>query len=285
MSKSINMRIVVILILFIETFCAFADNVDTPKYLEYVDSAEYYIRRELWGDAERMTVAALRQKPAQKVNYILWSNLGDIRSAQENYDGALIAFEIALTNAPDSYKARILNNRAYTLLKMSDEDRALSDINESLELDSVQEWPLKMRGVINLNKSRLKEAERDFLSLNRHYPKNSAAYTGLGKIEAYRGESLKAESYFRRSLELEQDEETWFYLILVNIESDRLQQAKEDLLVALKRYPRSGNFYLLRGLLHKKNYENDDALIDKKIAIDFNADPHLVERFFPSQHK
>lgn len=254
-------------------------------YAECVDSADYYIKREMWNDAERMTVQALRQKPALKINYILWSNLGDIRTAKGDCQKALQAFDIALTTAPDKEKPRILNNRSYTLLKIGNEDEALDDMSESLALDSVQEWPLKMRGIINLNRRKFGEAEKDFQSLKSHYPRNAAAYTGLGKIEASKGNSDKAIEYLRKSLNLEQEEDTWFYLILINIESDQLPQAKEDLLVALKRYPRSGNLYLLRGMLHKKNYENNEALIDKKIAQDFGADPHLVERFFPSTPK
>lgn len=254
-------------------------------YAECVDSADYYNKREMWDDAERMTVKALRQKPAFKINYILWSNLGDIRTAKGECEEALQAFEIALTSAPDKEKPRILNNRAYTLLKLGKDDEALIDMNESVSLDSVQEWPLKMRGIINLNRGKYSLAEKDFRSLQNHYPRNASAYTGLGKIEASKGNSDKAIEYLRKSLELEQEEETWFYLVLINIENDKLPQAKEDLLVALKRYPRAGNLYLLRGLLHKKNYENREALIDKKIAQDFGADPHLVERFFPATQK
>lgn len=254
-------------------------------YAECVDSADYYIKREMWNDAERLTVQALRQKPAYKINYILWSNLGDIRTAKGECEEALQAFEIALTSAPKKEKPRILNNRAYTLLKLGKNDEALTDMSESLSLDSIQEWPLKMRGIINLNRGKFSAAEKDFTVLRNHYPGNATSYTGLGKIEASKGNSDKAVEYLRKSLELEQEEETWFYLVLINIEREHLPQAKEDLLVALKRYPRAGNLYLLRGLLHKKNYENEAALIDKKIAQDFGADPHLVERFFPSSQK
>ncbi|MDE6339406.1 MAG: tetratricopeptide repeat protein [Muribaculaceae bacterium] len=255
------------------------------SYIECVDSAEYYIKRERWNDAERMTISALKQKPANKINYQLWSNLGDIRTALEEYDGALQAFEIALTTVPAKERARILNNRAFTLLRIGKENEALKDIEESLALDSLQEWPLKMCGIINLNKQNYITAEKCFISLKNHFPDNPAAYEGLGKIEGTKGNNIKAVDYFRKSLELNQDENIWFYLILVNIESDKIPEAKEDLLIALKRYPRSGNLYLLRGLIHKKNYENEEALIDKKIASDFGADPHLIERFFPNNTK
>ena len=55
--------------------------------------------------------------------------------------------------------------------------------------------------------------------------------------------------------------------MLVNIESDKIPKAKELLLTALKRYPRSGNLYLARGIIHKRNFENDAAEIDKKLRL------------------
>lgn len=257
----------------------------TRTYMQCVDSADYYIRREMWPEAERLTIEALRLKPALKTNYVLWSNLGDIRTALGNYDEALQAFDIALTTSPVKEQPRILNNRAFAFLSAEKEDEALNDINKSLMLDSVQEWPLKMRGIISLRKGLYDKSEADFKSLKSHYPDNPASYTGLGKIESTKGNHATALSYFRKSLELEQNEETWFYIILLNIEADKLPEAREDLYTALKRYPRCGNLYLLRGLLHKKNFENDQALMDKKIAKEYGADPHLIERFLPSASK
>lgn len=263
-------------------FCAILPGM-AQTYIQYVDSADNYIKRENWRDAERMTIAALKTKPANKLNYLLWSNLGDIRTRMEDYDGALQAFEIALASAPK--KELILNNRAYTYLQMGAAEKAYDDINESLKLDSVQEWPLNMRGVLNLGKARYTDSEKDFKSLRQHFPANASAYSGLGKLEAIKGNADSAISLFEKSIELEQSDDTWFYLILVNIESGNLPKAKEHLLIALKRYPRCGNLYLLRGLIHKKNFENNEADIDKKIALDYGADPHLVEQYLPKIKK
>lgn len=248
-------------------------------YIEYVDSADYYIRNERWKDAERATISALRKMPANKLNFLLWSNLGDIRTRLGDYDGALQAFEIGLASNPGSTK--LLCNRAYTLLACGKTDEAIADINEALANDSILEWPLKMRGIISLGKGDYNTAEKDFNTLRRHYPQNADAYSGLGKIEAMKGNTEEAISLLRKSLDLEQNEDTWFYLVLVNIESNRIPAAKEDLFTALKRYPRSGNLYLLRGVIHKKNFENDAAMIDKKIARDYGADPHLIDKFLP----
>lgn len=248
-------------------------------YMEYVDSADYYIRNERWKDAERATISALRSMPANKLNFHLWSNLGDIRTRLADYDGALQAFEIGLASNPGSTK--LLCNRAYTLLACGRTEEALNDINRALANDSTLEWPLKMRGIISLGKGEYDTAEKDFRTLRRHFPENADAYSGLGKIEAMKGNADEAVRMLRKSLDIEQNEETWFYLVLVNIESDRISAAKEDLFTALKRYPRSGNLYLLRGVIHKKNFENDAAMIDKKIARDYGADPHLIDRFLP----
>ena len=87
------------LILSLVTICAVLSGM-AQTYIQYVDSADNYIKRENWEAAERMTIAALRLKPANKLNYLLWSNLGDIRTRQQNYEGALEAFEIALASAP-----------------------------------------------------------------------------------------------------------------------------------------------------------------------------------------
>lgn len=271
-----------LLFLICFVFCAILPGM-AQTYIQYVDSADNYIKRENWRDAERMTIAALKTKPANKLNYLLWSNLGDIRTRMEDYDGALQAFEIAMASAPK--KELILNNRAYTYLQMGAAEKAYDDINESLKLDSVQEWPLKMRGVLNLSKARYTDSEKDFKSLRQHFPANASAYSGLGKLEAIKGNADSAISLFEKSIELEQSDDTWFYLILVNIESGNLPKAKEHLLIALKRYPRCGNLYLLRGLIHKKNFENNEADIDKKIALDYGADPHLVEQYLPKIKK
>lgn len=248
-------------------------------YIEYVDSADYYIKRERWVDAERVTLSALKLMPGNKLNKYLWSNLGDIRCNLEDYKGSLQAFEIAL--AQDETNPDILTRRAYTYLKTGDRVHALNDINKALESDSILEWPLKMRGLINFGEGKYEMAERDFNSLKNHFPNNPESYKSLGKLYAMRGDNVEAVKLLKKSLELQQDEDSWLYLIMVNIEADNIKEAKEDLFTALKRYPRCGNLYLLRGVIHKLNYENDAALIDKKIATEYGADKELIDRYFP----
>lgn len=255
-------------------------SVSAQTYIQYVDSADFYIKREVWNKAEEMTIKALKSMPANKLNYLLWSNLGDIRSRQGDNDGALQAFDIALTTNPEN--ASILAKRAYVYISRQDIGNALSDINSSLEIDSVQEWPLQTRANILMNEGKYAEAEKDFMSLGNHFPDNPEAYTGLGKIASARGDAKNAEKYFRRAIEAKDTEEARFLLILLLINNSEVPKAKEELLVALKRYPRSGNLYLLRGVIHKINFENESAMLDRKIALDYGASSELVKRLLPA---
>lgn len=255
-------------------------SVSAQTYIQYVDSADYYIKREVWNKAEEMTIKALKSMPANKLNYLLWSNLGDIRSRQGDNDGALQAFDIALTTNPEN--ASILAKRAYVHISRQDIGNALSDINSSLEIDSVQEWPLQTRANILMNEGKYAEAEKDFMSLGNHFPDNPEAYTGLGKIASARGDAKNAEKYFRHAIEAKDTEEARFLLILLLINNSEVPKAKEELLVALKRYPRSGNLYLLRGVIHKINFENESAMLDRKIALDYGASSELVKRLLPA---
>ena len=72
----------------------------TATYVELADSADNYIKHERWADAERVIVKALRHEPANKSNYLLWSNLGTVRTNMGDYNGALQAFDIGLSSAP-----------------------------------------------------------------------------------------------------------------------------------------------------------------------------------------
>lgn len=264
-------------------FTAAAWQLSAQTYIQCVDSADYYIKRQMWREAEEMTVKALRTMPANKLNYLLWSNLGEIRNHRGDNDGAIQAFDIALASQPEN--ASILAKRAYAYLSAKDMENALKDIDSSLKLDSVQEWPLQTRGSLMLNSGKYEEAEKDFNSLRLHFPKNAEAYSGLGKIASARGENKKAEEYFRHSIELEDTEEARFLLVLLLINNGDVPKAKDELLTSLKRYPRSGDLYLLRGVIHKINFENESAMIDRKIALDYGAAPALVNQLLPNIKK
>lgn len=269
-----------LLIVFTVIVIKFASASQT--YIQYVDSADYYIKKSKWDKAEEMTIKALKSRPANKLNYLLWSNLGDIRTNLCNHSGAIEAFDIALASQPEN--ARILSKRAYAYLSAGDKESAVKDIDQSLRIDSVQEWPLQVKAMMALEDSDLPLAEKYFNSLKNHFDKNAEAYIGLGKIMSAKGLPEESELMFRKAISTEDSEEARFLLVLTLIQSEKLPKAKEELLIALKRYPRDGNLYLLRGMIHKLNFENDAAAMDKKIALDFGADKRLVNQLLPASN-
>lgn len=253
------------------------------SYIEYVDSADHYIKLNKWEDAERATIAALRKMPANKLNYLLWSNLGEIRTRLGRLEDALQAFDIGLASQPRNVD--LLNKRAATYLELGMDSLARCDIDSSLNIDSVQRWPLRARGLMRLSNRQYELAETDLKNLVKHFPLDDGAYKGLGQIEAIKGNSDKAIEYYDRALDIHQDDETWFYKITVKIDSGKTEQAEEDLRNALKRFPRCGNLFLLRGLIHKLKFQNEAAMIDRKLAIEYGSDPLTVEKILPRETK
>ncbi len=282
MRKFQNNRFIKIFALIIIGNCAVL-NGSAQSYIEYVDSADYYIKREMWNDAERMTVNALKKSPANKLNYLLWTNLGEIRMRQDRPEDAIQALEIGLAGAPQN--TTLLNKMASALLQIGKDSLAMEELDKSLHIDSIQRWPLRMRGMLYLAKKEYEKANTDFERLMKFFPLDEASYKGLGQIQAIKGNSKEALELYSKALSIKGDEETWFYKITIEIESGNLNEAEEDLRYAMKRFPRCGNLFLLRGLIHKIKFQNEAAGIDRKIALEYGSDPLLVEKILPSEKK
>ena len=158
----------------------------TATYVELADSADRYIRQERWADAERVIVKALRHEPANKSNYLLWSNLGVARTEMKNYDGALEAYEIGLAMAPAS--TALLSNRARTYMAKGDKKEAVADLDKALSLDSTLQWPRKMRGLVRASAGDSEGALSDFRIYINRFGKDAAISEACGDIDVAKGE-------------------------------------------------------------------------------------------------
>lgn len=251
----------------------------SPEYLALADSADNYIKREQWEKAESVIIKALRLEPGNFSNSLLLSNLGIVRTNQGRNEEALESYKLGLSIAPGS--SVLYNNRARTYLKISDYDKALADLDISLSIDSLQEWPLQMRGLLLINKGEFAKSEEDFNLLRIHYPENPTAYLGLAKIEAAKGNIKNALDHYNESIRLEDSPEIRFERILLKIEADKYSEASEDIRESIAKYPQHPDFYLLRGYLHRLNYRYEEARIDKKIALEKGIDPDFANYFIP----
>ena len=61
--------------------------------------------------------------------------------------------------------------------------------------------------------------------------------------------------------------------------------ASADITDAIKCFPEVPDFFIARGYLHRLNFRNEEAKIDKKIALDKGADPQFVDQFIPENGK
>ena len=254
-------------------------SASSPQYIALADSADMYIKNENWMVAEHTIVKALRLEPANFSNSLLFSNLGICRTNRGDYNGALEAFDLGLSIAPGSSVIR--NNRAKTYVMMRDYGNALSDLDESLKIDSVQEWPLQMRGLLRMRNNDLDGASRDFSLLLKKFPDNFAAMEGLGGIAEAQGRHDDAIKYYDEALKMEDNPETRSARILIKINTERFSDASADIAESIKKYPDYSDFYVWRGYLHRLNYRNEEAQADKKNAIAKGADPQFVDQFIP----
>ena len=247
----------------------------THRYVELADSADRYMRLERWGDAERVIIGALKHEPANPSNWLLWSNLGVVRTHRENYEGAMQAYEIGLAGAPRS--TVLLSNRAWTSLAFNHPEDAMADLNATLALDSLQPWPLKMRGLLSMAKSPVK-ARRDLALADSLAPDDPAVLAAIADLEAADGQIEKAQTYYERSLKLRPDPDVTFRTLLIMTEKGDFKTAQSRTSEALARWPKDPNLHLLRALQHQRNYDFDAELREKNLAVAYGADIHLVDR-------
>lgn len=253
------------------------------KYLLYVDSADMYISRDRWDRAEEMIRKAMKISPGNPGNPLLFSNLGICLSRQGKYGEALEAFEIGLVKAPESNA--VLSARALTYLAMNRPADALKDLDIVLKADSTLLQPRRLRARILLATSNLADAEADFLYLARHFPSEPAGPAGAGKCAMIRGHLTDAIQFFDNALSIDQDPdtqvETHVDKIACLISLDKLNDADHAVRETLRAFPRCGELYLLRSILHSARYRNEEAEIDKKIAKEYGADPQIIEWMLP----
>lgn len=266
--------------------CAFVSEAQTltSAYVAMVDSADSYIAKGKWDLAEKSIINALRADPSNKSNYLLWSNLGMVRTNEGKYEEALQAYDIGLTLAPRS--TTLLSNRAYTYLETGKADEALIDINKSLEIDSALQWPRRMRGKIMILKGKPELAIDDFNKYLSLHGEDADVLLDKGDAEEQLGLYTEAIADYEKARACDDSNPEAPKRILYLYHTMGKLNEKEPLLRdCLRRWPHDPELYLLRGALHRQRYQMEEAEADKKIAIKYGADAHSVELFFPKIKK
>lgn len=227
-------------------------------------------------DVERVIVKALRHEPANKSNYLLWSNLGLVRANMGNNNGALEAFGIGLVSAPKS--TVLLSNRARTYIAMGDTGAAMTDLNTALALDSTLQWPRKMRGLLRTAAGDSTGAQSDFTVYREKYGDDAAICESEGDIAASRGDIDMAIAKYRSAYKLEPEATLLGKSLITAYMFGRLDDMTDDLTEGLKKYPRDGTLYLMRAMLNKSRYQTAAMETDLKMAKEFGVDETLYNK-------
>lgn len=252
-------------------------------YEALADSADNYIKRERWQDAERVLLQALRMRPAAFENHLLLSNLGVVQTNLKRPADALRSFGAGLSLAPRS--TVLLINRARTYISINAVDSALADLTRSLEVDSTLLWPRKMRGLLHLEKKNIDDALRDFKILFDADPRSGDAMFGIGACRYNKGDYRGAVEMFSKASEHGFDEEALMWEAAAYINMDDFQGASEKIRQGIEKNPQNGDLYLLRAYLHKLQYRTEDAELDIKNASHYGADPQLIRSLFTKKAK
>lgn len=250
-----------------------------PRYMEMADSADYYIERSLWGDAKRCTVEALRADPANFSNSLLLSNLGMINLNLDEPQEAVENFTLGLEIAPASSTLRA--NRARAYLYINELQKADDDLRILLERTPSDPWALKMHGIITASS----DPGEGLAVLQRIAEPDVDTRLAMASLQHRLGHDDEAELIYSALTEEEPSEEVLQAAAVFHLLKEDYTRAGDELRRAIELSPRNGNLYLLRAYLHEQCHENSLAGIDKKMAIENNADIQLVEALFPSKRK
>lgn len=247
----------------------------TSTYVQLADSADYYISNKLWSDAERVIIKALKHEPANKSNYLLWSNLGIVRENEDNYEGAVEAYTIGLSSAPKS--TVLLTNRARALLSLNHREEALDDLEKALAVDSTLQWQSKMRGVLLASLDEDAQALEALEKYTEKFGNDPLVLETMGDIYGGEGDFDMMIEYYKKSYETEQDSDLLQKMLLTAYAYGKLEDMSEILREGIKKFPRNGTLYLLRAMLNKASYQTDAYESDLKTALNLGVDRDLYD--------
>lgn len=252
----------------------------TATYVQLADSADRYISRERWADAERVIIKALRHEPANKSNYLLWSNLGLVRTELKDYEGALQAYDIGLASAPKS--TMLLSNRARTYLAKGDRAAAMTDLDAALNNDSTLQWPRKMRGLLKTAKGDVAGATSDLTYYKERFGDDASVSEALGDIANMRGDTDGAIADYKEAYSISEDSDVLGKMLITSFFAGRLDKEEEDLTEGIRKFPRNGTLYLLRAMLNKSRYQTQAMEKDLATARELGVDKTLYDQLTAS---
>lgn len=282
---SMSVLTIIATLLYMVPFKMYPQSPDMPStaYLSAVERADSCLSVQNWELAENCLIEALRIEPANPANMLLFSNLGVVRRAMGNIDGALIAFDAGLARSPRS--TILLTNRATTLLMAQRFDDALIDLNKALDVDSTLVNIRKLRASVYASKGNYSQSKKDFEYILSRDENDSEALAGLGECYLRSDNATEALPLLEKSWQLAKDPQCAISRTLALLRLERPDDARRATLEAIHEFPDSASLFVILAYTNKLLHLNDQTEAALDVARRLNVDQAFLLQFFPNERK
>lgn len=252
-------------------------------YLLMADSADTFVKKEKWSDAERIMEKMLRCEPGNSMNTMVITNLAKVKFMLEKFGEAAALADIALAKAENS--TMLHNLKAKALIADNRTAEGERELELSLECDSLQKWPNLAVGAIAVSKGDV-EKGKGFLKraylLNPAEPESALPYAEVCVISGNTDEAIGIFENFKLDELGTEGVSRYIQSLLQRGNHEKVNNVIRD---ALDIFPTDGNLYVLRAVIYNLNHQKSDVEIALKLAKKYNADPQFIEFYFPKKGK
>lgn len=259
------------------------DDHSSEVYLSIVDSAQYYIDNKRWDKAEKHLLDAIKLRPADSGNVMLWSNLGVVRTHIGDYPGAIEAYDAALARAPRSVV--LLSNKGSALISAGQYEQAKEILSEAIGIDSLLKRPRLFRAMLEMRDNNTEKAEEDYRFIIQNDSICDQAYAGLSQCKLQEGNLTEAEILIDRALQISEQEEYYCLATLIKSEMEKLSEARQTVMEGIRKYPDSGNLYLHLSYINRLSHLNNEAESAYKTAVRLGFDEGIATKLRLNQLK
>lgn len=246
------------------------------SYMALVDSADYYIGKEDWHNAEKEILNALRKEPANHNNSLLLSNLATIQRYQKRNGEALNNYTLALYMTPNA--VTLLKNRASLYLELDSVNAAYADYEKIIKLDDTDVESRYYHGMIALEFGDMVTSKADFDAILKTKSKSTQGKEGLALWNKINGNYDDALILYNQLIK---DCGSTLPLLTNRAEcflsKKNFPEATNDINEALKLNPTEGYLYLLKARLNKLRFQNDEAKINAELAVKYGINKKTAE--------
>lgn len=253
-----------------------AGNCFAQSYEEWIQKSYDFLDKNDLVSAEESLKSAMRQEPANPVNYALLTNLGTIQRRQGKLEDALMSYTSALSAHTNN--ATILENRASLYTELGEAEKALNDYTALLLIEPAHQEALYCRGLIYLQQKQYLWAEQDFDKILEVNEKSVRGRLGHAILEKIRGNYDESERIFNYLIsEMPRDWVLYEGRADLYFMMGKNSRAMADINKVFVESKPGAALYVLRGKVKLALYEKESASMDFQKAKNMGYDKDVID--------